>query len=56
MPDFERVLRQLEIDMADNDRKLAIKAYHMGLDRARKEIAVIVAVATITFILLRIWV
>ena len=37
MPDFERVLRDLEVDLSSN--KDVARAYHRGLDRARKEIA-----------------
>lgn len=42
MPDFERLTRRLEIDLARNglQRKL-IKERHSGEDRARKEIALI---------------
>lgn len=45
MPDFERPMRQIHIDMAkDETEKRAIKAYYTGMDRARKEVAYIAAI------------
>lgn len=44
MPDFERITRKLEIDLATNDRKPVITAFHAGLDRARTEVAIIAAI------------
>jgi len=52
MPDFERDLRDLEVDLSSN--KEATRAYHKGLDRARKEIVYIVLVLTILFIVIKV--
>lgn len=55
MPDFERLYRKLELHMANGEEQRVVMAYHAGLDRARKEIAVIFAVAALTFTALRLW-
>lgn len=53
MPDFERLYRKLELDLAHGEEQRIVLAYHAGLDRARKEIAVISVVAAVVFVLLR---
>lgn len=53
MPDFERLYRKLELRIANVEEQRVIIAYHAGLDRARKETAVVVCVAALTFIALR---
>lgn len=52
MPDFERVLRDLELDLSSN--KDITRAYHKGLDRARKEIIVVFIVLTVLFITIKV--
>jgi hypothetical protein len=42
MPDMERLFRSLELHLEkDPQKREVISAYHAGLDRARKEIALI---------------
>lgn len=53
MPDMERLTRQLELDMAGPDNAPVVAAYHAGLSRARKEVAVITGIAVLTFLALR---
>jgi len=43
MPDMERLMRKLAIDMADVEDRGEVRAYHRGLDRARWETVAIVA-------------
>jgi len=51
MPDFERITRQLAIDLAPNEQvKMELKAYHKGLDHARIECAIILSVIVIAVI------
>lgn len=49
MPDFERVLRRMELDIASNPLKKAeIAARHRGEDRARRQIVwIAVAIAIV---------
>ncbi len=45
MPDFERVTRSLELHMAPTpEAKSFIAGKHAGLDRARKEMLVVVLI------------
>ena len=53
MPDMERLTRDLELHLANEKDKRIIEAYHAGLDRARKEVAVIVASAALVFVVIR---
>lgn len=53
MPDFERVLRDLELDLSSN--KDITRSYHKGLDRARKEIIVGFIVLTVLFIVVNLY-
>lgn len=55
MPDFERLYRKLELHMADGADQRIVMAYHAGLDRARKEIAIVMCVAALTFIAIRVF-
>lgn len=54
MPDFERLQRSLEIDLADSPEAAAyLRGKHAGEDRARKQIvwlAAIIACAAMTFV------
>jgi len=48
MPDMERILRRLSIDMAkDEATRELLRAEYRGEDRARKEILVIVIILTV---------
>jgi len=48
MPDFEPIFRELEIDMAPNEeKKRELRAFHRGIDYARKEILVIFTVLVV---------
>jgi len=45
MPDFERLLRELELDLARDERQRElVAARHQGEDKARKEVAIVAAV------------
>lgn len=55
MPDFERITSKLEAEITTENEKLAVLAYRAGMNRARKEVAVIFAVAMLTFVALRLW-
>lgn len=51
MPDLERILRDLELDLSTN--KEYVKGYHAGKDVARKEIAICALILfVVTYILL----
>lgn len=53
MPDFERPLRQLALDMAKTPQQRAeLEAYHRGKDRARREMAIVVLVAAIITVII----
>ena len=48
MPDFERVLRKLSIDLCDGPHAQAVfKAYYKGLDRGRVECCIISGILVI---------
>ena len=48
MPDCERVLRKLTIDLCETDQeKEIITAYYRGLDRARIEAVVVVLILAV---------
>ncbi len=43
MPDFERIFRKIELDLAPTpEAKAYVAGKHAGLDRARKEVLVVV--------------
>jgi len=45
MPDFDMILRDLHERLAPNEQaRREIRAYYHGMDAARKEIAILVAV------------
>lgn len=47
MPDFERLIRRMEIETSKSPD--IVKAFHAGEDHARKQIAWIVAVSALVF-------
>lgn len=53
MPDFERLTRNLALDMAKTPNQRAIiEAYHRGQDHARREIAIIALITAIITVLI----
>jgi hypothetical protein len=54
MPDFERLLRKLELDMAPEEERPLIAARHQGEDHARKQVAIVAAVVAL-FALIIVW-
>jgi hypothetical protein len=53
MADFEQLYKKLDLHMANNEEQRVVMDYHAGPGRARKEIAVMVCVATSIFIAFR---
>ena len=48
MPDFERIARSLELHLAETTEQVAyVRGKHAGENRARKQVAVLVAVIAV---------
>ena len=56
MPDMERIIDSLQLELErDPLRKMWRRGFIAGKKRARIEVAIVVAGATLTFLLLRWW-